>query len=85
MNPFEKELLQKTHDLSQENNKILRGIRRSNRWGSFFHLLYWVIIIGISVGAFYYIQPYVDTLLKTYKTLQTGIDNVTSLTNKLPK
>ena len=84
MNPEEKELLQKAHDLSVENNNILRGMRRSNRWSSVFRFIYWIIIIGISVGAFVYIQPYMNTLLKTYSTLQTDLNSVKTIAGKLP-
>jgi len=84
MNPNERDLLQKTHDLAEDNNRILRGIRRSNRWSTFFRAIYWIIIIGVSIGAFYYIQPYVDTLLKTYQSLQGSIQNIQTTTNKIP-
>ncbi len=84
MNPNEKELLQKTYELTEENNKILRGIRRSNRWSSLFRAVYWIVIIGISIGAFIYIQPYVDSVMKAYNSIQTDLNTVKSVANKLP-
>jgi len=81
MNPQEKILLEKTHELAEENNKILHSLRRSNRLGSFFRLLYWIIIIGVSIGAYYYVEPYVNTILTTYKGIQGDIDSVKSVTN----
>lgn len=83
MNPNEKELLQKTYELSEENNKILRSIRRSNRLSSFFRIIYWVLIIGISIGAYYYIQPYVDAMIKSYRSVQDDINSVKSVTNSV--
>ncbi len=62
MNPDEKKLLEETAELSRENNKILHQLRRSLVWGRIMHTLYWVIIIGASVGAFYFIQPYIDSV-----------------------
>jgi hypothetical protein len=85
MNPNEKELLEKTYEMSKENNHILRGIRSSNRWATIFKIFYWVIIIGVSVGAFYYIQPYIDIATKTYKSVQGDLGSVKSLINNLPK
>jgi len=79
MNPQDRDLLQKTYDLAKENNHILHGIRRSNRLSSVMRIIYWVAIIGISVGAFYYLQPYIDSVMKAYKGIQTGISNVNSL------
>jgi hypothetical protein len=82
MNPNEKELLQKTYELTEENNKILRGIRRSNRWSTLFRVFYWIVIIGISIGAFIYIQPYVDSVMKAYNSIQNDLNTVKSVTNK---
>ncbi len=60
MTPEEKSLLLKTHELAEENNKILRSLRRSRRIGIIMTALYWTLIIGLSLGAFYFIQPYID-------------------------
>jgi len=84
MNPNEKELLQKTFELAEENNKILHQIRRSNRLSSFFRIFYWVIIIGVSIGAFYYLEPYLNSVTKAYRSLQTDLNSVKSVTSKLP-
>ena len=83
MNPNEKDLLQKTYDLAEENNKILRGIRRSNRLSSVFRVFYWFIIIGVSIGAFYFIQPYINVITKTYGSLQQNINDVKNIANKI--
>jgi hypothetical protein len=60
MTPEERSLLERTHALAEENNKMLRSIKRSGRIAVILRALYWLIIIGISVGAFYFIQPYID-------------------------
>ena len=85
MNPNEKELLEKTYELTEENNKILKGIRSSNRWSAFFRIFYWIIIIVVSVGAFYYIQPYIDVATKAYRNIQGDLNNVKSVVNTIPK
>jgi len=85
MNPNEKELLEKTYEMAKENNHILKGIRRTNRWSTFFRIFYWIVIIGISVGAFYYIQPYINPILKAYSSLQSNISNIGSVVNKASK
>jgi hypothetical protein len=83
MNPQDKELLEKTYELANDNNKILHGIRRSNRWNAFFRVVYWIIIIGVSVGAFYYVQPYLNAAIKAFGTIQTDINSVKTVTNKI--
>ncbi len=62
MSPEEKKLLEETAQLTKESNEILKKLYRSHIWGRVTHILYWVIIIGASIGAFYFIQPYIDTL-----------------------
>lgn len=62
MNPEERQLLIQTHRLVEENNELLRKMRRSALVGRIFRVLYWVIVIGLSVGAYYFIQPYVENL-----------------------
>lgn len=60
MNPEERSLLEKVYKMTEENNAILHSIRRTTRLGLAMRILYWVVIIGLSVGALYFIQPYVD-------------------------
>lgn len=75
-------MLERTYKLAEENNSILRGIRRSNRFGTFVHILYWVLIIGASVGAFYYIQPYIESVMSMYTQAEQTIRNVGNVTNQ---
>ncbi|MFA6227197.1 MAG: hypothetical protein WC631_01815 [Candidatus Paceibacterota bacterium] len=83
MNPNEKELLQKTHDLSEENNKILRSIRRSNRLSSFFRVIYWIIIIVAAFGTYWFIQPYLNMVSNVYSGIQNDLKTVKNATTKI--
>ncbi|HPS21333.1 MAG TPA: hypothetical protein PLO44_00810 [Candidatus Paceibacterota bacterium] len=58
----ERQLIENTYNLVKENNQMLHKIRRSQRIANFTRFLYWLIIIGITVGAFYFVQPYIDQL-----------------------
>ncbi len=60
MTPEERSLLERTHQLAEENNEILLSLKRRARLGTVIKIFYWAVIIGISFGAFYFIQPYVD-------------------------
>jgi len=73
MQPEEKEMLKKTLELAQENNKMLHGIRRSMFWGRIIKIIYWVLIIGIAIGAFYYISPYIDSAVGAYGDVKGGV------------
>lgn len=65
MSPEEKSLLERTYKMAEENNAILRSIRRTARIGTVMKVLYWVVIIGLSVGAFYFLQPYLEFMKST--------------------
>ncbi len=76
MTPEEKSLLEKTYEIAKENNGLLKSIRRSNRISSILRVAYWVIIIGLSIGAYYFVQPYADYLFKVL-----GGSDITSIRN----
>lgn len=61
-------------ELTRENNKILRSMRRAERWNSFFRYLYWIIVIGSIFGVYYYFQPtiqkYADAVRKSTEMIQ---------------
>ncbi len=78
MGPEDKALLERAVSLSEENNKILRGMRRAGRWGLAWKIFYWVVILAISYGAYVYLQPYLNQLMKTYNQV-TGTVNKFSL------
>jgi hypothetical protein len=73
MSPEERSLLERTYKMAEENNTILRSIRRSNRFGLVMRLFYWALIIAASYGAYYFIQPYVNTVLSLYDQVQNTL------------
>ena len=74
-------LVKQTKLIAEENNKILKGIRRSNRVSSFFRFIYWIIIIVATVGLYTYIQPYLDSISKLYGEVQTTNSKITNVQN----
>lgn len=66
MEPEEKEMLKKTLELAQENNKILHSVKRSMFWGRVVRVIYWIIIIGAAIGIYYYIEPYLNSAISAY-------------------
>ena len=84
MTPEERILLERAVSLGEENNKILRGIRRSNRLGFVWKIVYWAIIIGVSYGAYVYIQPYIDILMQEYAKIKGTVNSVQNTASQLP-
>ncbi len=84
MTPEERELLTQSIKLAEENNKMLRSIRRSSRVSAFLRILYWLIILGTAFGVYYYTQPYLNAVVKSYNGMRENIESVKGITSKLP-
>jgi hypothetical protein len=72
MTPEERSLLERTAALAEENNKLLKSMWKSARWHTAFQIGYWAIIIALTFGAFYFIQPYINSLQGTLGELGGG-------------
>jgi hypothetical protein len=79
MDTEDKIKLDRALELSEENNAILKKMHRAMRWGRLARIVYWTILIGISVGAFYYVQPYVDQILNIYGGVVDTAGNINSM------
>lgn len=76
MNSEERELLERTLRISEENNKILKGMRRAGRLGTAFRIFYWLVIIGLGFGAYYFIEPYVKHFNSVYTQFNDTVKNI---------
>lgn len=72
MTPEERKLLEDTYMLARENAEILRSIQRSQRASTILKVVYWIVIIALSFGAYYLIQPYVNTLRSSLNDISGG-------------
>jgi hypothetical protein len=79
MDPEQVKKLDQALSLAKENNAILKKLRRSLFWGRLLRFLYLVIILAISLGAYYFIQPYLESLLGTYSNLLEAGDSLPNL------
>ncbi|MDQ5971840.1 MAG: hypothetical protein QG566_786 [Patescibacteria group bacterium] len=62
-------MLEEDLALNKENNTILKGIRSAQRRAQIMKIVYWIIILGITFGAYYFIQPYIESLMGYYGSL----------------
>ena len=93
MDPETKNLLIETNTLVKENHILLKKLRRGQVIAGITRLFYWIVILGLSFGAFYFIQPYLNSLLSIYTgkssdigaTLPKNVDlnNITNLLKQL--
>lgn len=73
MDPDSKRLL----ELVEENNRLLRALHRSMRVGRVLRVIYWILIMGTALGAFYFLQPLIDQLISAYKDASSVLKNFT--------
>lgn len=65
------ELLKKNLELTKENNKLLKKIRRGALLGGLFKLIWIAIIIGVPVYVYFnFLSPVLDQVLDTAQTVQ---------------
>lgn len=65
MTPDEHRLLEETRALVEENSKMLKSMQRMMHTSAVIKIVYWVVILGVTFGAFYFIQPYFDAIKET--------------------
>lgn len=85
MSPEERELLNKSVSLAEDNNKILHSMKRSMRYASIVRAIYWIFIIGSALGAYYFIQPYIDKLVGVYGGAKSDLNNISNIIQNLKK
>lgn len=56
----------------------------SQRWGRAFRIIYWMLIIGGSIGVYYWMQPILGTVLGNYDSIMKSLDSVQQNTQSLP-
>ena len=78
-----KVLLRENIEISKESLKILKKINRGRIFGNIFTALKWTLIIGISLGTFYYIEPFFSQYLDTIKGLTSGVENNPKIGNNI--
>ena len=72
MDPEIRQKIVELLELTRQNNEILTGMRRTQRWATFFNLIYWAIIVGSLIGAFYFFQPYIDQIKSLVSSLPSA-------------
>lgn len=75
--------LKKLARLTEENHTILKRVDRRARMAIWVSVMKWIIIIGITIGAFYYIQPFLEQISALYQQITGTKVDFMSLFNKI--
>jgi len=84
VDPETTKLLKENIALNKENNVLLHKLVRSHRMVMIYRFVYWIIIILTTLGAFYFIQPFLGNVFNTYGVSNQGNvdDIIKNLSNK---
>ncbi|MCF7831667.1 MAG: hypothetical protein K9M36_02145 [Candidatus Pacebacteria bacterium] len=85
----EGDTLQEILELTKENNKILKGLRSAQRWDRFKRTVYLLILAGLAIFGYYYMQPYIETISDAYVQIQGSMEDIQNagdqFNNLMPK
>ncbi|HAS80651.1 MAG: hypothetical protein UR25_C0002G0017 [Candidatus Nomurabacteria bacterium GW2011_GWE1_32_28] len=76
MDPESKQLLKNTLELAEENNKLLHKIRGVQNREFVWKILKMVLIVGITLGSFYFLEPYLNKMMDLYSSVSGIQQNI---------
>jgi len=77
-------LLEENLKISEENNKILRKISRAMTWSRIFSILYWLVVLGTTVGLYYILQPFIESFKSALGSFHEGVEGAKNAIPTLP-
>jgi hypothetical protein len=80
MDEQQRKMLEEVVALSRENNAMIQKLANAQRRAATWRAAYWLVIIGASLVAYLYLQPYLTSLMKIY----SGGD-INQILDNLPK
>jgi len=66
MDEQERKMLEEVVKLSRDSNDAVHKLLSSHRRIVIWRIIYWTIIIGSTIAAYFSIQPYLTSLVKLY-------------------
>jgi len=75
------ELIRENIEIAKTNQKKIKQIQSNIRITMIGKWLYWILIVSITAGAFYYSKPYINNIMDTYSNFKENIDRSTEVIN----
>lgn len=73
MNPEEKKLLERSLELSEENNRILLKMQRAARWGRVWGFIKLLIVAVPLIIGYLYLEPHIRVILDNLETIRSAV------------
>lgn len=62
-------LLNENLRLAKENKRMLDKIYKFHKRQMAFKVLYWIALVALGLGAYYYAKPYIDNIHDAYNSI----------------
>jgi NADH:ubiquinone oxidoreductase subunit 2 (subunit N) len=79
------EKLDAIYEMTKENHEVLLSIRRQQYVASATRILYWLVVLGVVGGAYYYVRPLVILLSGHSGKVEETVKQISDLKNQLPE
>ena len=79
------EKLDAIYKMTLENHEVLKTIRRQQYLATAGRLFYWLIVIGVIGGAYYYVKPFVDRFTVNPAQAQEALNQFDRIKNQFPE
>ena len=77
-----KELIRQNTALTQEVHAMVKSMHRTAVWGRVGKFIWLVVIAAFSVGAFFYLLPYLQEMKELYDTAQQALEQARQFGNQ---
>jgi hypothetical protein len=71
-----REDIEETREIAERNHEMLESIQNTMFWRKVSSVIYWLLIIGVAVGLFYFLDPYLDRLFEAYSQIVEQLNSV---------
>jgi vancomycin permeability regulator SanA len=80
-----REVLKETRRLAEENNNMLRKMRRTQIWERVTRIIYWCVVIIVALAGYYILQPFFEGVGEAYNTVRESVAEIKGVADSLPE
>jgi monomeric isocitrate dehydrogenase len=74
------EKLGELQSMMEDNQRMVRSLYSKAKWATVLSVFKWILIIGVTVGSFYYIQPFIEKFMVAFDSISgnstTGLSSI---------
>lgn len=79
------EKLDLIYKMTQENHEILASMRRQQYFSYVLRIIYWLVILGVIGGAYYYVYPMIGYITGNATKIQEALQQLQGLKGAMPE